>query len=84
MLGASFDPPAANAAFARKFGFPFRLLSDTDRKLAVAYGAAASDKDAYARRLTYVIGRDGTIEHAIDTKDPAGQADALLTALASS
>ena len=34
--------------------------------------------DRYARRLTYVIGPDGKIEQAIDTKDPAGQAAELL------
>ena len=35
---------------------------------------------ARARRsaYTFVVGPDGKIEQAIDTKDPAGQADALL------
>ena len=78
MLGASFDSPKDNSAFASKFSFPFKLLCDTDKKLAIAYGAAASDKDAYPRRITYVIGPTGVIEQAIDTKDPAGQAAAIL------
>jgi peroxiredoxin Q/BCP len=78
VLGASFDAAKDNLAFANKFSFPFRLLCDTDRKLAVAYGAADSTKDGYPRRITYVIGTNGAIEQAIDTKDPAGQAAAIL------
>ena len=83
MLGASFDTAPDNSAFASKFSFPFRLLCDTDKKLAIAYGAAASDKDGYPRRLTYVIGTNGAIEQAIDTKDPAGQAAAILAIVTS-
>ena len=78
MLGASFDSEPDNAAFAQKFSFPFRLLCDTDKRLAIAYGAAQSTKDQYPRRLTFVIGPDGTIEQAIETKDPAGQAESIL------
>jgi peroxiredoxin Q/BCP len=74
----SFDTPSENKAFAEKFKFPFRLLSDSDRKVAMAYGAADDAAARSAKRLTYVIGPDGKIEHAIDTKDPAGQAEALL------
>jgi peroxiredoxin Q/BCP len=78
VLGISFDAPAANKAFAEKFGYTFRLLSDTDRRVGLAYGAAEKADDGYARRYTFVIGPGGVIEEAIDTKDPAGQAAALL------
>lgn len=47
----------------------------------MAYGAIASKADAYPARYTFVIGPDGKIEQAIDTKDPAGQAAALLELL---
>ena len=80
-MGASFDSAAENKAFAEKFGYTFPLLCDTERKLGLAYKAGDSAKDKYARRYTYVIGPDGKIEQAIDTKDPAGQAEALLRAL---
>ena len=78
ILGVSVDPPAANRAFAEKFSYPFRLLSDETRAAAMAYGACESPKDQYARRLTFVIGPDGRIEQSIETKDAAGQAAALL------
>jgi thioredoxin-dependent peroxiredoxin len=78
ILGISFDKPEDNKAFVEKFQFPYPLLSDTDRKVAVAFGAADDASARSAKRLTFVVGPDGKIEQAIDTKDPAGQADALL------
>ena len=78
ILGISFDKPEANKAFVEKFKFPFRLLSDTDKKVGMAFGAADDASAKTAKRLTFVVGPDGKIEQAIDTKDPAGQADALL------
>ena len=81
VLGISFDTPAQNLAFAEKFGFPFRLLSDSTRSVALAYGAAESARDAYPRRLTFVIGPDGRLERAIETADPAAQAAELLQSL---
>jgi len=78
VLGISFDSAAENRAFAEKFGYTFPLLCDVERKVGLAYGACKSAKDRYAARLTYVIGPDGKVEQAIDTKDPGGQAKALL------
>ena len=49
--------------------------------MGLAYQACDDARAQYARRYTYVIGPDGTIEQAIDTKDAAGQADALLKTL---
>jgi peroxiredoxin Q/BCP len=77
----SFDTPAANKAFAGKFGFRFRLLSDAERKAAVAYGAADDASARTPKRMTFVVGPDGRIEQAIATQDPAGQAGELLEVL---
>ncbi len=81
MLGISFDTQAENKAFAEKFSYDFPLLCDTERKVGLAYQAAENAKDKYAKRLTYVIGADGKIAQAIDTKDPAGQATELLKSI---
>jgi peroxiredoxin Q/BCP len=78
VLGVSFDAPERNRAFAEKFSFPFRLLSDTSRDVALAYGAARSRRDRFPARYTYVIGPDGRIVEALDTKDPGAQAAELL------
>jgi peroxiredoxin Q/BCP len=78
VLGISVDSAADNRRFAEKFKFPFPLLSDTTRSIAIAYRACDSRSDKFARRYTYVIGPDGRIEQAIDTKDPGAQAQQLL------
>ena len=83
MLGASFDTVEENRAFAEKFGYTFPLLCDVDHAIGLAYGACTSKKDRYAARITYVIGPDGKIEQAIETKDAGAQAAELLPAVRS-
>ncbi len=84
IFGVSFESVESNAAFAKKFEFPFRLLCDTDRKLGLAYRACERKEDQYPRRITYVVGADGEIEHAVETQSPAAQADELLAYFAES
>ena len=81
VLGVSFDSVEDNAAFARKFDFTYPLLCDTERELGLAYKACDSKVDPYPNRITYVIGPDGKIEQALETKDPAGQAAELAAKL---
>jgi peroxiredoxin Q/BCP len=64
VLGVSFDGVEANAAFAKKFDFPYQLLCDTDRKLGIAYGACADAKAGYASRISYLIDEQGKIKAA--------------------
>ena len=64
VIGVSFDTAEENARFAKKFGFPFPLIGDTDRKIGLAYGACKSPKDEYAQRIAYVIDEEGEIAQA--------------------
>lgn len=77
-MGISFDTAAENSAFAEAQSFGYPLLCDEDRTVGLAYKACDSADAGYPRRITYVIAGDGTIEHAIDTQDPAGQAADIL------
>jgi peroxiredoxin Q/BCP len=81
VLGVSFDTRAENREFAELNDYSFPLLCDTTRTVGLAYRACDSKRDKYAKRLTYVIGPDGTIEQAIDTQDPGAQASELLLRL---
>ncbi len=81
ILGVSFDTPADNAKFAEKFHFPFPLLSDTDRKIGLAYGAASSPKDEYAKRIAYVIDENGKIAQAHPKVDAKGYPKEQLATL---
>lgn len=83
VFGVSFDPPEKNAAFARKYDFPFPLLCDTEKRMGLAFGACVDESDGYAARLTFVISPEGVVEDAIVTQDPAGQAQSLLERLRS-
>ena len=49
--------------------------------MGLAYETCKSADESYAKRITYVVGEDGKIEQAIDTKDPGGQAAAILASL---
>ena len=80
-LGISLDTVAENKAFAEKFKLEYPLLCDVDHAVALAYKTIDHPKDKYARRYTYVIGADGRIEQAIDTKDPGAQAAELLKSM---
>jgi peroxiredoxin Q/BCP len=78
ILGVSFDPPASNKAFVDAEQFPFRLLSDTERKLALAVGAADAATQPAARRISYLVGPDGKVRAAYDQVTPGSHAQDVL------
>jgi len=78
ILGVSFDPPEANAQFVKEERFPFRLLSDRDRTLARAVGAADSADTPVARRISYLVGADGRVRNVYGTVTPASHATDVL------
>jgi thioredoxin-dependent peroxiredoxin len=71
VLGVSFDSEAENDAFAKKFGFEFPLLCDTERAIGIKYGACNSVEDKYAQRIAYVINVDGKIAKVYPKVDAA-------------
>ena len=70
VLGVSFDSVDDNRAFAEKFEFPYKLLCDGDRALGMAYHAARSAGEGYARRISYLIDEGGKILFAYKGVDP--------------
>lgn len=85
MLGASFDTPEDNKAFADTESFGFRLLSDVDRAVGTAYGAVRPPDDQYAampKRVSFLIDPDGIIRRTYEVKDTAAHADEVLADLA--
>ena len=78
VVGVSFDTTEKNAEFVKEHGFPFRLLSDLDKSLAVAVGAADSDKRLFPRRVSYLVGPDGTVLKAYAQVDPSRHARQVL------
>lgn len=81
ILGASFDTQQENLAFAEAQGFPFRLLSNTDRITGIAYEVARRPDDKFAafpRRYSYLIDPEGLIHRAYDVTDVASHADDVI------
>ena len=68
VLGVSMDSPFANKAFADSIGVTFPLLSDWGGEVTHKYGIY-TDKYKAARRVNFLIGKDGTIlEEQIDSE----------------
>ena len=82
VLGVSFDDPSTNAKFVEAESFPFALLSDSDRTLALAVGAASDPGQGYARRISYLVGEDGTVLVAYAKVEPGKHARQVLEDLA--
>lgn len=81
VFGISFDTPQANRAFADKYGFNFPLLCDVDHRIGLAYGACDSASDRSARRISYLIDKDGRIERAYDKVDARTHPQTVLAEL---
>ena len=68
VLGVSMDSPFANKAFADQIGVTFPLLSDWGGEVTRQYGIYM-DKYEAARRVNFLIGKDGTIlEEQVDSE----------------
>ena len=70
VTGVSFDTAASHQRFAKKHRLPFTLLADTAGKAADAYGVRVP-KRKLTRRVSFLIGKNGTILHVVDHRDPA-------------
>ena len=81
ILGASFDTPEENKAFADAQEFGYTLLSDVDKSVGRAYQVVKAPDEQYAdfaRRIAYLIDPDGVIRRSYEVSDVAGFAAAVL------
>jgi peroxiredoxin Q/BCP len=72
VLGVSVDSEGSHRKFASRYNLNFTLLSDSEKRIVRAYGVESPFKTA--RRVTYIIGRDGVIKHVfahVNTKTHA-------------
>ena len=86
VLGVSPDQPKALKKFEEKYGLPFTLLGDADKKVCDAYGVI-KEKNMYGKkvmgvaRTTFIIGPDGKVKHIFQKVKPEGHAAEVLTYL---
>lgn len=68
VLGISVQDESSHRAFREKYRLPFDLVADPDKRITEAYNALG--RLGVAKRVTYIIGPDGTIGAAYRTLDP--------------
>jgi thioredoxin-dependent peroxiredoxin len=75
IFGVSADSLESHAKFIKKYNLNFPLLADPDHKTAEAYGAWG-EKSMYGKkffgmiRKTFIIGKDGKLEHVFHNVKP--------------
>jgi peroxiredoxin Q/BCP len=86
VIGVSADSPASHAKFAEKYGLPFPLVSDQEKRVVKDYGVWKK-KNRYGRtymgieRTTFVIDENGKIAHIFPNVKVDGHADEVLAVL---
>ena len=81
IVGISFDRPEDNRGFAEKNGFPFRLLSDVDRKVGELYETKRAPEERspeFAKRRTFLIDPEGRIAKLYRVTDIPAHPDQVL------
>ena len=81
VFGISADNLEDNRKFAAELELDFALLSDVDAKVINQYGGTMEQYDGLARRVTYVVGKDGKVAYIAEGReamDPTGAKDACL------
>jgi thioredoxin-dependent peroxiredoxin len=79
VLGVSTQDAISHTAFAQKYQLPFPLLVDEQGELAAKYHVPVFN--GLARRVTYLIDKDGLIKHVWPKVDPEKHAAEILAQL---
>lgn len=78
VFGVSTQDNASHKAFAEKHSLPFPLLPDVDGAIAGKYKVPLVD--GKARRITYLIGKDGKVKQVWPKVNPATHAAEVMAA----
>ncbi len=75
VLGISKDSVASHKKFAEKYGLPFTLLADTDKKVITDYKAGSI---LMTKRISYLVDPQGIMVKSYPKVDPAMHAKEIL------
>ncbi len=86
VIGVSPDPLESHRKFRSRYELPFLLLSDTDHRVASAYGVwVTKTRNGEPRegieRSTFVIGPDGVVQAVFHQVKVEGHVDEVLGAI---
>jgi len=79
VVGVSVDDCPAQKAFATKYGLRFPLVADTKKEVTGRYGVL--NPHGRARRVTFLIGRDGKVLEVVEASSAAGHVDRARAAM---
>jgi peroxiredoxin len=78
LLGITFSPSDDLKSWRDEVGLTTELLSDADRSVAMAYGAAISADQEKPTRISVLVGANGKVVKSYATPDAEGHpAEAL-------
>lgn len=77
VFGLSGQDNASHKAFAEKHQLPFPLLPDQQGEIAKKYNVPMS-AEGKAKRITYLIGKDGKVMYVWPKVTPVGHAAEIL------
>lgn len=80
VAGVSFDSAESHQKFIAGHSLNFPLLADTDGKIADAYGVRMPER-SMARRVSFLIGKDGKILHVTDSPNAETHLSEMLAAV---
>jgi thioredoxin-dependent peroxiredoxin len=68
VIGVSSDATSSHESFAARHRLPFTLISDADGSLRKRYGVPRSFLGLMPGRVTYVIDREGVVQHVFNSQ----------------
>ena len=86
IFGVSVDSVKSHKKFVEKYGLPFMLLADEDKKVVQAYGVWGRKKFMGREydgilRTTFIIDPAGVVVKVFENVKPEGHAEEVLEAL---
>lgn len=61
VVGISANPPTSHARFAKRYAFPFKLLTDEESKVAKAYNCTSAYMLGRVSRACFIVNKQGVI-----------------------
>jgi peroxiredoxin Q/BCP len=80
VIGVSSDDLSMHIKFVEKYSLTFPLVADTDNSISKAYGVYNAERNR-ARRVTFIIDREGVIRHIMDRVDVDTHAEDVINIL---
>ena len=80
VIGVSLDSVESHSKFSEKYNLPFPILSDNGKVAATAYGVLGI-AGLLAKRVTFIINKDGRITHIFPRVDVKRHSEEVLKAL---